>query len=84
MADVMTGANAIKLIVDQFDIPSLYALAKSLSDEELTIQPIQISNYMRGHRMSAKVAKRFLDVYNVVIGDVHNQGVFVRDKKNAK
>lgn len=74
----MTTAEAIEYVVDVFGIPSYYALAKSLSDSELTVQPIQISNYLKGTRMSQKVADRFFITYGVVISDVHSSGAFAK------
>lgn len=70
---VMTGAEAIKYVADYFGVPSKYALAKSLSDEKLTVQPIQISNYINGTRMSKKVADRFNDTYGIIISDAYVQ-----------
>lgn len=74
----MTGAEAIKYVTDHFGIPSLYALAKALSDDTLTVQPIQISNYLNGSQMSPKVAQRFFETYGVVIKDIYNPGVFTK------
>lgn len=68
----MTTQDAIKYIKEYFGIPSRYALAKSLSDDTLTVQPIQITNYIRGGKMSKKVAERFFETYGVIISDVHN------------
>lgn len=83
MAEPMNSKEAIAYIVDMFAIQSMYALAQSLSDEELTIQPIQISNWKDGGKMSPKAAKRFSDVYDVIIhsDSIHSAGMFVRDKQ---
>lgn len=78
MNDTMTTAEAIKYVVEHFGVTSMYALAKSLSDETLNVQPIQISNYLNGTRMSQKVADRFFETYGVVISDAHATGVFQR------
>lgn len=67
----MTAIEAIKYAVEEFDVPSRYAMANQLSDDVVNVQPIQISNYMNGTRMSEKVAKRFSEVYGVVISDIH-------------
>lgn len=69
--EVMTTKEAIKYVAEHFGVPSRYALAQALSDEELKVQPIQISNYLNGTRMSKKVAVRFQEVYGVVISDVY-------------
>lgn len=68
---VMTGKEAIKYIADHFGVPSKYALAKSLSDEKLNVQVIQITNYLNGTRMSKKVADRFNETYGVIISDAY-------------
>jgi hypothetical protein len=74
----MTAKEAIKYIAKEFNVPSRYAMSKQLSDEELTVQPIQISNYMNGTKMSEKVAKRFNEVYGVLISDIHYPSDFRR------
>ncbi len=79
MTDTMTGEEAIKYIVEHFGVTSMYALSKALSDEELTVQPIQISNYLNGKKMSRKVADRFFETYGIIVSDVHNPGVFAND-----
>lgn len=76
--ETMTGQEAIEHIKDFFGIPSYYAMAKALSDDDLTIQPIQISNYFKGKMMSQKVANRFEDVYGVIINTVYTPGVFAK------
>ena len=68
----MTIKEAIRHVLDNYDIPSRYALARALSNETLNVQPIQINNYLKGTRVSKKVAERFLDLYNIVIIDVHD------------
>ena len=69
----MTGAEALKYAQDYFGVPSKYAMAKSLSDETLTVQPIQISNYLNGTKMSKKVAQRFEETYGITISDAYVQ-----------
>ena len=76
MNNTLDTAEAIKYVVEHFGITSMYQLAKSLSDETLKVQPIQISNYLNGTRMSQKVADRFFETYGIVIGDAHAPGVF--------
>lgn len=80
---VMTGEEAIKYVQQAFDISSKYALAKSLSDETLKVQSIQISNYLNGRKMSKKVAKRFYDVYDIVISDAHDTGTLKADTEKS-
>ena len=67
----MTAKEAIKHVAEHFEVRSRYALAKALSDDTVNVQPIQISNYMDGTRMSEKVAKRFSEVYGITISDIH-------------
>lgn len=74
----MTAAEAIEYVAYVHKIKSLYEIAKALSTKDLNVQPIQISNYREGSKMSSKVADRFKDVYGITISDVHNPGVFVR------
>lgn len=76
----MHGFDAIIHVMELHKIPSLYALAKTLSDELLTVQPIQISNYLKGTKMSKKVADRFTEVYDIVIDDVHDTTTWRRRK----
>lgn len=77
---VMTGIEAIKYVADYFGVPSKYALAKSLSDEDLTVQPIQISNYLKGTQMSKKVAERFNETYGIIISDAYIQADWAEPK----
>lgn len=65
----MTGQKAIEYVADFFGVPSMYALSKALSDEKLTVQPIQIKRYIEGSRMSKKVADRFYETYGIIITD---------------
>ena len=72
----MTTIEAINYVVEYFGVTSKYALAKALSDETLTVQPIQISNYLNGTVMSLKVADRFFETYGVVVSDAYTPGAF--------
>ena len=72
----MSGKDAIDFVAEHFGVPSMYAMSKALSDENLTVQPIQISRYRKGHKMSSKVANRFFDTYGVVINDYYKKGVW--------
>ena len=74
--ETMSTVDAINYVTEYFGIQSMYALAKSLSDEELTVQTIQISNYIKGKRMTKKVANRFFITYGVIINDAYTPGVF--------
>lgn len=76
--NVMTAKEAIEHVTYVHRIPSYYALAQSLSDKDLNVQPIQVSNYVKGKLMSEKVAQRFFEVYGVVISDAHRPGAFQR------
>ena len=67
----MSGADAIRHAADIYGVPSMYAMAKALSDEDLTVQTIQIKNYLTGTRMSKKVADRFEAVYDIHITDAY-------------
>jgi len=80
---VMTGVEAIKYVADHFGVPSKYALAKALSGDGLTVQPIQITNYLAGTRMSKKVADRFYEVYDVTISDVYIQADWAAPKDGS-
>lgn len=68
----MTGIEAIKYVVDYFGVTSKSDIARALSGDGLEVQPIQISNYLKGTQMSQKVADRFLSVYGIVVKDAHN------------
>lgn len=72
----MTGLEAIKHVAEYFELNSMYSIAKSLSGDNVNVQPIQIKNYMNGTKMSKKVAKRFEEVYGIEITDVHSTGLF--------
>lgn len=67
----LTAKEAIKYAADYFGVPSKYAMAQQLSDEVLTVQPIQITNYLKGTKMSRKVADRFFATYGIVITDAY-------------
>lgn len=77
----MTSREAIIYVKDHFGVPSKYALAKSLSDEVLRVQAIQIDNYLRGTRMSGKVADRFFEVYGVIVSDAYRPSDWVMPKE---
>lgn len=72
--DDMTTKEAIAYVAEYFGLKSYYALSKALSDETLTVQPIQISNYAKGGKMSKKVADRFFETFGIVISDAYKPG----------
>lgn len=72
----MTAKEAILYVVEYFGLKSYYAIAKALSDEELTVQPIQISKYCKGYKMSKKVAQRFFNTFGVIISDPFDMSMF--------
>lgn len=69
----MTSREAIEYISEYFGLTSYYAIAKALSDEELTVQPIQISNYCKTTKMSRKVAQRVFDTFGIIVSDTHDR-----------
>lgn len=82
--NAMTAIEAIKKVCEEHNITSKYRLAKELSDEALTVQPIQISNYVnpnpkRRRKMSKAVADRFFEVYGIYITDQHEPGSLKRE-----
>lgn len=74
----MSAAEAIEYVVYINNIKSIYEICKKLSNSEIKVQPIQISNYRTGSKMSPKVAARFKEVYGITIDDIYNPGIFVR------
>ncbi len=72
----MTTKEALEYIADLEQIPSLYAMSKYLSDDKLTVQAIQISNYLNGSVMSEKVANRFEALTGIFITDAVRAGRF--------
>lgn len=68
----MTAREAILYVSENWDTKSMYSIAKNLSDDVIKVHTIQISNYLRGTKMSRKVADRFAEVYGIVITDVHD------------
>jgi hypothetical protein len=77
----MTAKEALAYAAEHFGVPSAYAMAKSLSDEKMTVQPIQISHYLKGKKMSRRVADRFNEVYGIIITDVHESTGWARIKE---
>lgn len=76
MTEGMTSKEAISYISEYFGIKSYYAIAKALSDEELTVQPIQISNYCKTTKMSKKVAQRVFDTFGIIVSDTFDKSKF--------
>jgi len=67
--DFMTGKEAIEFIMSNLDVKTKYSLASLLSCDDLVVQPIQIDNYLKGSRISRKVALRFFIVFSIIISD---------------
>ena len=65
----MTVKEALQHLHDEHKLKSLYSIAKALSGDGVTVQPVQIRNYIRGGSMRAKTAERFLSVFNIYITD---------------
>lgn len=77
LEESMSTKEAIEHAADYFSVPSMYAMAKALSDENLKVQPIQISKYRtKGVKMSKRVARRFFDTYGITVNDSTNKGVW--------
>lgn len=72
----MTSREAIFYIVEYFGLKSYYSIARALSDDELTVQPIQVSSYCKGRKMSPKVAKRVFDTFGIIISDPFDRAKF--------
>lgn len=69
----LTTKDAILYVSENLHgFKSMYSIAKALSDDELTVHTIQISNYLKGTKMSRKVADRFTEVFDIIITDVHD------------
>ncbi len=67
----LSTLEAVHYVMEFYNIPSYYRLAKNLSDESYTVQSIQIFNYLKGYKMSRRTANRFLAVFDIVINDVY-------------
>lgn len=80
MAVSLTAKEAVEHVRDHFGVTSLYQMAKSLSDKEMTVQPTQVQNWLDGKKMSERVAQRMLDTYDIIITDVYAPGK-LRKKK---
>lgn len=87
--NAMTAYEAIKRVSEERNITSKYRLAKELSDEQLTVQPIQISNYVhpdlkKRRKMSKAVADRFFAVFGIYITDQHDPGSLRRELEERR
>jgi hypothetical protein len=71
-----TTVEAIRHIAKEYDINTLSAFARELSNDDIKIQPIQISNYLKGRKMSRKVANQFLVRFGVIITDFAGADTF--------
>lgn len=66
--------KALLYVLQNTDCKSMYSIAKALSDDELKVQTIQVSNYLKGKNgMSEKVALRFEEVFGITITDVYQR-----------
>ena len=69
----LSSKEAMQYIMRELGYTSLYSIAKELTDNDITVQPIQISNYLKGkHVMSSKVAFQVYNTFDIEITDVHN------------
>ncbi len=80
----MTAQKAVAHVITEMDVPSKYAVAKLLSDEDLKVQPIQVSNYLKGKTMSQKVANRFEEVFGITITDVRQRSTLLEIEEMLK
>ena len=64
-----TAVEAIKYLNKQGK--SNYKLAMMLSDEFVTVQRIQLSNYLKGTKMHRDVAQQFYIIFNINITDIY-------------
>ena len=78
----MSVKEAIKYIAENHDISSMYGLAKALTNDEVKVQPIQVSKYLKGTKPSKKVADRFLQEFDIIITDVHQPGLLTEAEMN--
>lgn len=76
----MSTKEAIEFAAEHFGVPSMYAMAKALSDETLKVQTIQISNYRKGTKMSKEIAQRFYDTYGIIVNDYSDRGTWQNKK----
>lgn len=67
----MSSKDAVLTIASKTEHKSRYAICKALSYDGLRVTVTQISRYLKGHRMSRKVADRVFDVFGIVVSDVY-------------
>ncbi len=73
---------AIATIVTENGLNTLSAVAAALSDDMVKVQPIQISRYINGSKMSRKVAAKVLEIFNIEVTDATgSRGSFVEQCK---
>lgn len=76
----LTGRDAILYIAENYSTKSMYAIAKQLSNDEVKVHAIQITNYLkRGTKMSRKVADRVFAEYNIIVTDVYEPSAVRRN-----
>lgn len=75
----MNTKDAINHVSETHNIQSMYQMGKELSDDKLTVTTTQIRNYLRGTRMSKKVADRFEQVFDITITDAYDNSALRRN-----
>lgn len=75
-APFLSSKEAIIHLMEVLGYPSYYSIAKELSAHDMSVQPIQISDYHKGKRvMSEKLAEHFYTVFGIEISDAyHSKG----------
>ena len=69
---MLDSQAAVQYVMDNSIYTSYYSIAKVLTEDRLSVQPIQISNYHKGKRaMSDKVSQQFKEVFGIEIADSH-------------
>ena len=67
----LSCSDAVKYLLENGS-PSYYSIAQKLTKAGYKAQPIQISNYHKGHNnMRDKLATGFKQVFNIYIADIH-------------
>jgi len=69
--DPMSAKEAILTIARDTEFKTQYSISKALSDEDLNVSIGQITRYLKGCRMSRKVADRVHEVFGIVVNDVY-------------
>lgn len=81
----MTAKEAILYVsYSNSKYSSMYSIAKALSGDGLKVHTVQISNYLKGTRMSRKVAERFEEVFDIEITDVWDTSSLRRNYRGGE